>query len=135
MRERSLVKTCKGMTVNRIRMLVADDHAVVREGLRFMLEQEFTGAHIGQAQDALEVLRLMREEGPWDMVILDIGLPGRSGLDVLKDIRYEHPQVPVLVLSMYPEEQYAVRLIKAGAHGYLAKKSAPDELVKAVHKV
>lgn len=117
-----------------IKIAIADDHAVVRRGLKFILMQEFPDAIVEEAQDTLELLRYVREHDP-DVVILDIGLPDRSGLDALKDIRYEHPHLPVLVLSMHAEDQYAMRVLKAGAAGYLTKKSAPEELVKAVRKV
>ncbi|MBU1749567.1 MAG: response regulator transcription factor [Chloroflexi bacterium] len=88
----------------------------------------------GEALNGQEVLEKVRAEA-WDVVVLDIAMPGRGGLDILKELKHERPQLPVLVLSMYAEDQFAVRVLKAGASGYLTKDSAPDELVKAVRKV
>jgi two-component system invasion response regulator UvrY len=117
-----------------IRTLIADDHAVVRQGLKQILggTPEMTVA--GEATTGQEVLDKVRAEA-WDVVILDISMPDRSGLDVLKQLKSERPKLPVLVLSMHSEDQYAVRVLKAGASGYLTKDSAPDELVKAIRKV
>jgi two-component system invasion response regulator UvrY len=114
-----------------LRVLIADDHAVVRKGLVQILLEEFFSADIGQASDADELLAKVLNE-KWDVVITDISMPGRSGLEVLHDIRQLYPNLPVLVLSVYSEEQYAIRAIRTGASGYLRKDSAPDELVKAV---
>jgi two-component system invasion response regulator UvrY len=116
------------------KIIIADDHTIVREGLKLMLAQEFSDAQIGEAMDAVSLLRAVREQD-WNLVILDIGMPGRSGLEVLKDLQYERPHLPVLVLSMHPEEQFAMRVLRAGAAGYMTKKSAPDELISAVRKV
>jgi two-component system invasion response regulator UvrY len=116
-----------------MRILIADDHAVVRRGLKQILAENFKRAVFGEAansQDALE--RVWKE--PWDIVILDLTMPGRSGLDVLKEIKRARPKLPVLILSMHPEDQFAVRLLKAGASGYMTKESAADELVGAVNK-
>lgn len=117
-----------------IRALIADDHAVVRQGLIQILGNipEITVA--GEAINGQEVLDKVRAEA-WDVVILDISMPDRSGLDILKQLKSERPKLPVLVLSMHSEDQYAVRALKAGASGYLTKDSAPDELVKAIRKV
>ena len=117
-----------------IRALIADDHAVVRQGLIQILGNipEITVA--GEAINGQEVLDKVRAEA-WDVVILDISMPDRSGLDILKQLKAERPKLPVLVLSMHSEDQYAVRALKAGASGYLTKDSAPDELVKAIRKV
>ncbi len=116
------------------RILIADDHSVVRMGLKQILLNEFPSALIEEVSDAEELLKkIMMEE--WDIVICDIAMPGRSGLDVLTQIRKSHPKLPFLVLSMYPEEQYAIRVLKAGASGYLNKDSAPEELVKAINRV
>jgi DNA-binding NarL/FixJ family response regulator len=117
-----------------MRVLIADDHAIVRQGLRHLIADEFPGAECGESANALELLRLLRQ-GHWDAVILDISMPGQSGLEVLKEIKQERPHLPVLVLSVYSEEQYAMRVLKAGASGYLTKESAPEELVKALNKV
>jgi len=117
-----------------LRILIADDHVVVRKGLRQILTEEFLAAHIGEAADADELFtRVLKEE--WDVVITDISMPGRSGLEVLQQIRQHYPKLPVLVLSIHPEDQYAIRVMRAGASGYLNKDSAPEELVKAVHRV
>src|ERR1700744_6494452 len=105
-----------------LRVLIADDHTVVRKGLVQMLLEEFLSAHIGQASDAEELLaKVLKEE--WDVVITDISMPGRSGLEVLREIRQVYPNLPILVLSVYDEEQYAIRAIRAGASGYLRKDS------------
>jgi two-component system invasion response regulator UvrY len=117
-----------------IKILVADDHAVVREGLKQIVRETSDMVVTGEAADGREVLRLIREHD-WDVVLLDIAMPGRSGLDILKELKAEEPRLPVLMLSMYPEEQYAVRALKAGASGYLTKESVPDELISAIRKV
>jgi len=116
------------------RILIVDDHAIVREGLKFLLRAQLGSAHIGEAQSGEEGIRLLHR-GKWDIVLLDISLPGRSGIDVLHKIKSAGLSVPVLMLSMHPEEQYALRAIRAGAAGYLTKESAPMELVEAVRKV
>jgi two-component system, NarL family, invasion response regulator UvrY len=117
-----------------IKILIADDHAVVRRGLKQILAEEHDMTIFGEARNAQEVLKNVREMN-WDIVILDITMPDRSGVDVLKELKNIRPQLPVLVLSMHPEDQYAVRVLKAGAAGYMTKESAPEELVKAVRKV
>ena len=117
-----------------LKILIADDHTVVRKGLRQILLEEFLSAEIEEAIDAEELMKkVMRKE--WDIVVSDISMPGRSGLEVLQQIKQHYPRLPVLILSVHPEEQYAVRVLKAGASGYLNKDSAPDELVKAVRQV
>lgn len=117
-----------------IRILIADDHPIVRRGLKQILSDEPDMAVPGEARDAAEVLDLV-QKGAWDIVILDITMPGKNGLDVLKDLRQKYPKLPVLVLSIHPEDQYAVRALKTGAAGYLTKESAPEELVKAIRKI
>ena len=117
-----------------MRILIVDDHTVVRRGLKHILIEEWAGATFGEASNVNELLPLFRKE-KWDVILLDINMPGRSGLDVLRDLRHEKPQIPVLVLSGNPEDQYAVRVLKAGASGYLPKETASDELIKAVRKV
>jgi len=117
-----------------LKILVVDDHAMLRQGLKHTLAEAYPGAVFGEAQNAQEVFQLLRRQ-VWDIVILDIGLPGRNGLEVLKDLKQDRPKMPVLVLSMYPEDQFAVRVLKAGAAGYMTKESASEELVKAVAKV
>ena len=117
-----------------IRVLIADDHAVVRQGLKQILGDAPEMVVAGEATNGQEVLDKVRAEA-WDVVVLDISMPDRSGLDILKELQSERPKLPVLVLSMYSEDQFAVRVLKAGARGYLTKDSAPDELVKAIRKV
>jgi two-component system invasion response regulator UvrY len=117
-----------------ITVLIADDHAILRRGLVEILRREFKDAVCGEAENAVEILAQVRDH-VWDLVILDVTLPGRSGIDVLADLKRERPKLPVLVLSMHPEDQYGKRVLKAGASGYLNKESAPEELIKAVRKV
>ena len=124
----------KGAGGAMIRALIADDHAVVRQGLKQILGDTPEMVVAGEATNGQEVLDKVRAE-TWDVVILDISMPDRSGLDILKQLRSERPKLPVLVLSMHSEDQYAMRVLKAGASGYLTKDSAPDELVKAIRKV
>jgi two-component system invasion response regulator UvrY len=116
------------------RILLADDHDVVRKGLKQILMESMPETHFGDASSGREALRQARAE-PWDLVVLDISLPDRSGLDVLKELRRDLPALPVLVLSMYSEEQFAVRVLRAGAAGYLTKRTAAQELIAAVRKV
>jgi two-component system, NarL family, invasion response regulator UvrY len=117
-----------------VRVLIADDHAILRRGLTEILVRELDGAMCGEAKNAQEVLEQVRSHD-WDLVILDVTMPGRSGLDVLRDLKQEQPKLPVLVLSMHPENQYAKRMLKAGASGYMNKESAPEELITAIGKV
>jgi len=117
-----------------IRAIVADDHAVVRRGLRELLSESREVAVIGEAGTARETLDQVRS-GKWDVLVLDINLPDGSGLDVLRQVKQEYPQLPVLMLTIYAEEQFAVRALRAGAAGYLTKESAPEELVDAIRKV
>jgi two-component system invasion response regulator UvrY len=117
-----------------IRILIADDHTVVRRGVKEIVSEEPDMVVAGEAHTAQEVLELVRTQ-QWDVVVLDISMPGRSGLDVLKELKQERPRLPVLVLSMHPEDQYAVRVLKMGAAGYLTKGSTSEELVKAIRKV
>jgi len=117
-----------------IRVLIADDHVVVRKGLIQILGGTPELLVAGEATNGQEVLDKVRAEA-WDVVVLDISMPDRSGLDILKQLRSERPELPVLVLSMHSEDQYAMRVLKAGASGYLTKDSAADELVKAIRKV
>jgi two-component system, NarL family, invasion response regulator UvrY len=117
-----------------IRILVADDHIVVRRGLRMILLDGFPGAHIEEVGDAEDLVKQVIK-ADWDVVISDLSMPGRSGLDALQQIKQIKPNLPFLILSIHPEEQYALRVLKAGASGYLSKDMAPDELVNAVQKV
>lgn len=117
-----------------LRILIADDHEIVRKGLREILARGLSDAYFGEARNAEEVLQAVRTQN-WDVLILDLTMPGRSGLDVLSDLRVERPSLPVLVLSMQSEQQYGKRVLKAGAAGYLHKDSAPEELMHAIRKV
>jgi two-component system invasion response regulator UvrY len=117
-----------------ISILIADDHAILRRGLKEILTGELEGAVFDEAPDAQQVLAMVQSHA-WDLVILDISMPGRSGLDLLRDLQQLRPELPVLVLTMHPEDQYAKRVLKAGAAGYMNKETAPKELVKAVRKV
>jgi DNA-binding NarL/FixJ family response regulator len=117
-----------------LRILIADDHMVVRKGLHQILKEEFLVADIVEVGDADELFNRVLKEA-WDVVITDISMPGRSGLEVLQQIRQHYPKLPVLVLSVHPEDQYAIRVMRAGASGYLNKDSAPELLVKAIHRL
>jgi DNA-binding NarL/FixJ family response regulator len=117
-----------------MRFLIVDDHAIVRRGLRALLSDEFHGAAFGEASHAQQALEEIRKV-KWDVALLDITLPGKSGLELLKELKAARPRLPVLVLSAHPEDQFALRALKAGAEGYLTKDSAPEELVKAIRKI
>jgi len=117
-----------------IRVLIADDHPIVRRGLIEILVRELEGAECGEAENAQKVLAQVQNQD-WDLVILDVTMPGRSGIDVLADLKRVKPKLPVLVLSMHPEHQYGKRVLREGARGYLNKDSAPEELIRAIHKV
>lgn len=117
-----------------MRILIADDHLVVRKGLKLILLEEFPNAEIEDVPDAEELVRKIMN-GKWDVVVCDMTMPGRSGLDALQQIKQIAPGLPVLILSFHSEEQYALRVLKAGASGYLNKGSAAEELVKAVQTV
>ena len=119
---------------NKIKILIADDHAIVREGLKQIVAEEKDMIVSGEAENALVLMKLLSEE-EWSIVILDINMPGKSGLEALKDIKQTYPHLPVLILSMFSEDQYDLRAIKAGASGYLKKASAPTELVVAIRKI
>ena len=117
-----------------IRILIADDHPVVRSGLKHILADATGMKVVGEACDGREALAFVRKNA-CDVVVLDIAMPSMNGLYALKQLRAEKPKLPVLILSVYPEDQYAVRVLKSGASGYLMKDSAPEELVAAVNKV
>jgi two-component system invasion response regulator UvrY len=117
-----------------MKILIADDHSVVREGLKQILSERSDMAVTAEASTGHEVLKQI-EKNNFDLVVLDISMPGRGGLDILKEIRNKRPKLPVLILSMYPEEQYAVRVLKAGASGYMTKDSAPHELINAIKQI
>jgi DNA-binding NarL/FixJ family response regulator len=117
-----------------IKVLLGDDHAIVRQGLKQILSEESGMYFCGEAENGQAVLNAIYKEN-WDVLILDISMPGLSGLDILKEVKKIRPRLPVLVLTMHSEEQFALRSLKAGASGYLTKDSAPEELVKAVKKL
>lgn len=117
-----------------LKILIADDHALIREGLKKILKGEQDINVVSEAQNAREVIQEVRNQ-ELDVVILDISLPGKSGLELLKDLKLEYPKLPILILSMHPEDRFAVRALKAGAAGYVTKESAVEELVKAIRKV
>lgn len=117
-----------------LRIMLADDHAVVRHGVEQILDKAFPTAVFGEASNAHDLLILL-QQGHWDIVVLDLTMPGSNGLDVLKLIKHDYPALPVLILSMYPEDQFAVRAMRAGAAGYLNKEGAPEELVVALRKI
>lgn len=118
----------------KIRVLIADDHAIVRQGFKQIFSETEDLVVAGEADDGAEALQLARQM-EWDVFLLDVTMPNRNGIDILKQLKKEFPRLPVLILSMHPEEQYAVRAIKAGASGYLTKQSAPEQLVTAIRQV
>jgi two-component system, NarL family, invasion response regulator UvrY len=116
-----------------IRLLVADDHAVVRKGIMQILAETDDIVVAGEARNGQEVLEQVRKDG-YDLVLLDVSMPGKDGLEVLKELKNRWPKLVVLMLSMYPEEQYAVRALRSGASGYITKDHASDELIAAIRK-
>jgi DNA-binding NarL/FixJ family response regulator len=118
----------------KIRVLIADDHAIVRQGFKQIFSETDDLQVAGEADDGIDALELARSNA-WDVFLLDISMPNRNGIDTLKQLKREFPRLPVLILSMHPEEQYALRALKAGASGYLTKQSAPDQLVTAIRQV
>jgi len=117
-----------------IRVLIADDHTIVRDGLKQIFKETTDIIVAGEAANGMEVIEKIKFE-KYDLVVLDISMPGRGGLDVLKYIKLHNPTLPVLVLSMYSEDQYAIRVLKAGASGYMTKESASEELISAVRRI
>lgn len=117
-----------------MKVIIADDHAVVRRGLIQILAEEDQLLLAREAENANEVFKLLRQDD-WDIIILDISMPGKSGLEILKEVKQERPKVPILVLTSHPEEQYAIRVLKAGAAGYMTKESAPEHLVEVIRKI
>lgn len=115
------------------RILIADDHAIVRQGLKQILANALNSVLLGEAASVTEMFALLKQ-GEWDAVIMDLSMPGGSGLEALKQIKHDY-EIPVLVLSVSPEDQYAVRTLRAGAAGYLTKETAPEELVQAVERI
>lgn len=119
---------------DKIHVLIADDHAILRQGLRLILSETEDLVVAGEAEDGAEAIALSRQMH-WDVFLLDVSMPNRDGIDTLKQLKKEFPRSPVLILSMHPEEQFAVRALKAGASGYLNKQSAPELLVTAIRQV
>jgi len=117
-----------------IRILIADDHAIVRKGLKQIILEEYPSAEIGEAGD-VESLIAFVIKSEWDVVLCDISMPGRSGVEALRQVKEINPRIPVLIMSMHPEDQYALRVLKAGAAGYLNKDSVHDELIKSIQTV
>lgn len=122
------------MSRNKLKILIADDHVLVRSGIKRLLSDELDIESVTGVDNAAQALKHVREED-WDVVIMDIDMPGQSAFDVLHLIKLEKPELPVLILTMHPEHQYAVRALKEGASGYITKNSAPDHLISAIHKV
>jgi len=117
-----------------IRILIADDHAIVRKGLAQLIRDEFASAEIAEVGDAEELISRVAEKD-WDIVICDLSMPGRSGLDALRQIKQMYPSLPVLIMSMYDEDQYALRVLKAGASAYLGKDNIHEDIIKAIRTV
>jgi two-component system, NarL family, invasion response regulator UvrY len=117
-----------------INLMIADDHPIVRKGIKQLFDETQDISVVYEVSNGQEIFNIIKEK-KIDIVLLDISMPGRSGLDILKQLKNENPDIIILILSMYPEEQYAIRALKAGASGYITKESAPDELVNAVRKV
>jgi len=117
-----------------MKVLIADDHAIVRKGLGQLLLDEYPASLITEVTNSQEVFEKTAKE-TWDLILLDISMPGRNGIDTLKQLRSIGVKTPILILSMHPEDQYAVRVLKAGASGYINKESAPEELLLAVQRV
>ena len=120
--------------MKKIRILIADDHPIVRAGFKLVISDTQDMTVADEAGNGQEVLNLIRKKD-YDIVLLDISMPGRNGLEVLKDLKAEKPKLPVMILSIYPEEQYAVRALRAGASGYMTKARAPNELIAAIRKI
>jgi len=118
-----------------IKILIADDHAIVRAGLKQIVSEEADMVVSGEADNSEQMFSLLEHDKEYDLIILDINMPGKSGLEALKDLKVIFPALPVLILSMYSEDQYGIRALKAGASGFLKKVSAPDELVSAIRKI
>ena len=117
-----------------IRVLMADDHAIVRKGLRLILTESAAHCQVEEAVNGQEVLKKVYD-GAYDILVLDISLPDRNGLDLVREIKSVKPKLPILMLSAHPEDQYAVRALKAGVSGYLNKESAPEQLVQAIERI
>jgi two-component system, NarL family, invasion response regulator UvrY len=122
------------MNHNHLKILLVDDHALVRSGIRLLLSDEPDIGRVGEADTATQALQLIRAE-EWDVIIMDINMPGQNALSILHLIKHEKPELPVLILTMYSERQYALRALKEGASGFITKVSAPDTLITAIRKV
>jgi two-component system, NarL family, invasion response regulator UvrY len=122
------------MNDEKIKILIADDHAIVREGLKQIVAEEKDIIVSGEAENSEQLMALL-EKQKWDLIVLDINMPGKSGLEALKDIKTIYAELPVLILSMFSEDQYGIRAVKAGASGYLKKVCAPAEFVTAIRKI
>lgn len=122
------------MSPRNLKVLICDDHELIREGLKRILLDTGKASHVGETATVAEALAAVRRE-TWDIVILDINLGGRSGMDVLKELKTDFPRLPVLMLSIYPEEQFALRVLRAGANGYLNKNLATKVLIEAIRQV
>jgi two-component system, NarL family, invasion response regulator UvrY len=120
--------------MKKTKILIADDHPIVRAGFKQVISDMPDMLVADEAANGQEVLNYIRKKD-YDLVLLDISMPGRSGLEILKDLKSEKPKLPVLILSIYPEEQYAIRALRAGASGYMTKASAPNELIAAIRKI
>lgn len=118
-----------------IRILIADDHAIVRRGMKQLLLEHYPFARIGEASNVEELISEILAHKDWDVVVCDMNMPGRSGLDAIMQIKEIAPGLPVLIMSMYPEDQYALRVLKSGAAGYLTKETIHDDIVRAIETV
>jgi two-component system, NarL family, invasion response regulator UvrY len=118
-----------------IRILIADDHAIVRRGMKQLLLEHYPFAEIGEASNVEELISQVISRKDWDVVVCDMNMPGRSGLDAIMQIKEIAPGLPVLIMSMYPEDQYALRVLKSGAAGYLTKETIHDDIVRAIETV
>ncbi len=118
-----------------IRILIADDHAIVRRGMKQLLLEQYPFARIGEASNVEELISEITTHKDWDVVVCDMNMPGRSGLDAIMQIKEIAPGLPVLIMSMYPEDQYALRVLKSGAAGYLTKETIHDDIVRAIETV
>lgn len=117
-----------------IKIFITDDHPLIREGIRNILREDPDMDVVGEAGNAFEVQKLIKSQQV-DILLLDLSMPDKNGLELLKDLKYTHPNLPVLILSMYSEDQFAIRALKGGASGYITKESATDELIKAIRKI
>ncbi len=118
-----------------MRILIADDHAIVRRGMKQLLLEQYPFARIGEASNVEELISAIMADKDWDVVVCDMNMPGRSGLDAIMQIKEIAPGIPVLIMSMYPEDQYALRVLKSGAAGYLTKETIHDDIVRAIETV